>query len=78
MSSTDQTTNEKNFDTVEALKRQVQNLKKKLKKNTQGSCRSECSSRPKARSKLSQSMSTQSLDLSASKFEEEESSNGRK
>ena len=53
MSSTDRNTDEKNFDTVEALKRQVQNLKKKLKKNTQGSCRSECSSRPKARSKLS-------------------------
>ena len=78
MSFTDRTTDEKNYDTVEALKRHVQNLKRKLKKNTQGSCKSKHSSRPKTRSKLSWSLSTQSSDSSASKSKEGESSNGRK
>ena len=58
MSSTDQTADEKNLDTVEALKQQVHDLKRKLKKNTQNSRRSKHSSRLKARSKPGQSMST--------------------
>ena len=78
ISSTDQTSDEKNLDTMEALKQQIHNLKKKSKKNTQGSCRSEHSNRMKPRSKPSWSMSTQSSDTSASETKEGESSDGRK
>ncbi len=78
MSSTDQTADKENFNTVEALKCQVHDLKRKLKKNTQGSHKSECSSRPKTRSKPSRSLSAPSSDSSALEFKEEESSDGRK
>ena len=78
MSSIDRTADKENFNTVEALKRQVHDLKRKLKKNTQGSRKSECFSRPKTRSKPSQSLSAPSSDSSTLEFEEEESSDGRK
>ena len=78
MSSTNSTTDERNPDTVEALKQRVLDLKRKLKKNTQGSRKSERSSRPKTISKPNRSMSTQSSDSFASEFEEEESLDGRK
>jgi hypothetical protein len=50
MSSNDRTGDERNMDTVEALKQQVLELKKKLKKN-KNSRRSKHSSKPKTRSK---------------------------
>ena len=78
MSSTNRTTDERNLDTIEALKQQVHDLKKKLKKNKQSSRRSEHSSRPKARSKPNRSMSIQRLDTLAKETKEEESSDGRK
>ena len=77
MSSNDRTGDERNTDTIEALKQQVLELKKKLKKN-KNSKRSEHSSRPKTRSKPAQSISSDSLSISVEDTEEEESLDGRK
>jgi hypothetical protein len=77
MSSNDRTRDERNMDTVEALKQQVLELKKKLKKN-KNSRRSEHSSRPKTRSKPARSISSDNSSTSVEDTEEEESSDGRK
>jgi hypothetical protein len=77
MSSNDRTGDERITDTVEALKQQVLELKKKLKKN-KNSRRSEHSSMPKTRSKPARSISSDSLSTSVEDTEEEESSDGRK
>jgi hypothetical protein len=65
------------MDTVEALKQQVLELKKKLKKN-KNSRRSQHSSRPKIRSKPVRSISSHSSSTSIEDTESEESSEGRK
>ena len=75
-SNSDQTWDERNEDTVEALKQQVLELKKKLKKN-KNSRRSQHSSRPKTRSRLERSLSSDSSSASVEETEEEESSDGR-
>jgi hypothetical protein len=77
MSSNDRTGDEKNMDTVEALKQQVLKLKKKLKKN-KNSRMSEHSSRQETRSKPARSLSSNSSSTSVEVTEEEESSDGRK
>ena len=75
-STNDQTQDERNEDTVEALKQQVLELKKKLKKN-KNSRRSQHSSRPKTRSKPERYLSSDSSSRSAEETDEEESSDGR-
>ena len=77
MSSNDRTGDERNTDTIEALKQQVLELKKKLKKK-KDSRKSEHSSRPKTRSKLARPLSSDSSSTSVEVTEEEESSDGRK
>jgi hypothetical protein len=77
MSSNDRTGDERNIDTIEVLKQQVLELKKKLKKN-KNSKRSKHSSRPKTRSKPAQSISSDSSSISVEDTEEEESLDGRK
>ena len=75
-STSDQTWYERNEDTVEALKQQVLELKKKLKKN-KNSKRSQHSSRPKTRSRPERSLSSDSSSASVGETEEEESLDGR-
>ena len=75
-SSSDRIRDEKNMDTVEALKQQVLELKKKLKKN-KNSRRSQHSSRPKTRGKPERSLSFDSSSASVEETDEEESSDGR-
>ena len=75
-STSDQTWEEGNDDTVEALKQQVLELKKKLKKN-KNSRRSQHSSRPKTRIRPERSLSSNSSSASIEETEEEESSDGR-
>uniref|UniRef100_A0A2N9HX21 Uncharacterized protein n=1 Tax=Fagus sylvatica TaxID=28930 RepID=A0A2N9HX21_FAGSY len=75
-STSDRTWDERNEDTVEALKQQVLELKKKLKRN-KNSRRSQHSSRPKTRSRLERSLSSDSSSASVGETEEEESSDGR-
>ena len=77
MSSNDWTRDERNMDTVEALKQQVLELKKKLKKN-KNFRRSEHSSRPKTRSKPTRSISSDNSSTSVKDTKVEESSDGRK
>ncbi len=77
MSSNDRTGDERNMDTIEALKQQVLKLKKELKKN-KNSRRSEQSSRPRTRSKPARSLSSDSSSTSVEVTKEEESSDGRK
>jgi hypothetical protein len=75
-SSSDRTRDETNMDTVEALKQQVLELKKKLKKN-KNSRRSQHSSKPKTRRRLERSLSSDSSSVSVEETDEEESLNGR-
>ena len=75
-SSSDRTREEKNMDTLEALKQQVLELKKNLKKN-KNSRKSQHSSRPKTRSRPERSLSSDSLSASDEETDEEESSDGR-
>ena len=75
-SSSDRTGHERNMDTVEALKQQVFELKRRLKKKD--SRRSEHSSRQKTRSKLARAISSDSSSTSVEVIEEEESSDERK
>ena len=75
-STSDRTWDERNEDTVEALKQQVLELKKKLKRN-KNSRRSQHSSRPKTRSRLERSLSSDSSSASVEETEEEESSDRR-
>jgi hypothetical protein len=75
-STSDRTWDEKNEDTLEALKQQVLELKKKLKKN-KNPRRSEHSSRPKTRSKTERYLSSYSSSMSVGETDEEESSDGR-
>jgi hypothetical protein len=77
MSSNDQTGNERNMDTVEALKQQVLELKKKLKKN-KNFRRSQRFSRPKTRNKPAQSILSHSSSTSVKDTEAEESLDSRK
>jgi hypothetical protein len=65
------------MDTVEVLKQQVLELKKKLKKK-KDSRRSEHSSKQKARSKPAWALSSDSSSTSVEVTEEEESLDGRK
>ncbi len=76
MSSIDRIGDERNMDTIKALKQQVLELKKKLKKN-KNFRRSEHSSRPKIRSKPAQSISSDNSSTSVEDTKEEESSDGR-
>jgi hypothetical protein len=76
MSSIDRIGDERNMDTIKALKQQVLELKKKLKKN-KNFRRSEHSSRPKTRSKPAQSISSDNSSTSVEDTKEEESSDGR-
>ena len=76
-SSSDRTGDERNMDTVEALKQQVYELKKKLKKNKY-SRKSHHSSRLKTRNKPEKSLSSDSSSMSVEESDEEESSDGRK
>ena len=71
-STSDRTWDERNEDTVEALKQQVHELKKKLKKN-KNSRRSQHSSRPKTRIRPERSLSSDSSSASVEETEEEES-----
>ena len=71
MLSNDRTGDERNMDTVKALKQQVLKLKKKLKKNKN-------SSRPKTRSKPARSLSSDSPSTLVEVTKKEESSDGRK
>uniref|UniRef100_A0A2N9ESA7 RNase H type-1 domain-containing protein n=1 Tax=Fagus sylvatica TaxID=28930 RepID=A0A2N9ESA7_FAGSY len=75
-STSDQTWDECNEDTVEALQQQVLDLKKKLKKNKR-SRRSQHSSRPRIRTKHERYLSSESSSRSAAETDEEESSDGR-
>ena len=75
-SSSDQTGHERNTDTVEALRQQVLELKKKLKKKD--SKRLEHSSRQRTRSKPARALSSNSSSTSVEVTEEKESSDGRK
>ena len=75
-STSDRTWDQGNEDTVEALKQQVLELKKKLKKN-KNSRRSQHSSRPKTKVRLERSLSFDSSSASVEETEEEESSDGR-
>jgi hypothetical protein len=75
-SSSDRTGHERNMDTVEALKQQVFELKRRLKKKD--SRRSEHFSRQKTRSKLAQAISSDSSSTSVEVIEEKESSDERK
>ena len=75
-SNSDQTWDERNEDTVEALKQQVLELKKKLKKD-KNSRRSRHSSKPKIRSRPEKSLPSDSSSASVEETEEEESSDGR-
>ena len=77
MLSNDWTRDERNIDTIEVLKQQVLELKKKLKKN-KNSRRSQHSSRPKTRSKPARSLSSDSSSTSVEVTDERESSDGRK
>uniref|UniRef100_A0A2N9I314 Reverse transcriptase domain-containing protein n=1 Tax=Fagus sylvatica TaxID=28930 RepID=A0A2N9I314_FAGSY len=76
-SSSDRTKDVRDMDTVEALKQQVLELKKKLKKN-KNSRRSQLSSRPKIRNRPKRSFSTDSSSMSIDETDEEGSSDGRK
>ena len=75
-STSDRTWEQGNEDTVEALKQQVLELKKRLKKN-KNSRRSQHSSRPKTRVRLERSLSSDSSSALIGETEEEESSDGR-
>ena len=75
-STSDQTWDERNEDTVEALKQQVLELKKKLKKD-KNSRRSRHSSKPKIRSRPEKSLPSDSSSASDEETEEEKSSDGR-
>ena len=75
-STSDRTWDQGNEDTVEALKQQVLELKKKLKKN-KNFRRSQHSSRPKTRVRPERSLSSDSSSASVGETEEEESSDGR-
>jgi hypothetical protein len=75
-STSDRTWDNRNEDTVEALKQQVHELRKKLKKN-KNSRRSQHSSRPKTRIRPERSLSSDSSSASVEETEEEESSDGR-
>ena len=77
MSSSDQTRDQENIDTVEALKQQVLELKKKLKKN-KNSRRSHQSNRPKTRNKPERSLSSYTSSTSIKVTSEGESSDGKK
>jgi hypothetical protein len=77
VSSSDQTGDEENIDTVEVLKQQVLELKKKLKKN-KNSRRSHQSNRPKTRNKPERSLSSYTSSTSIKVTSEGESSDGRK
>ncbi len=76
-SSSDRTGDERNMETMEALKQQVYELKKKLKKN-KNSRKSHHSSRLKTRNKPEKSLSSDSSSMSVEESDEEESSYGRK
>jgi hypothetical protein len=75
-STSDRTWNERDEDTMEALKQQVLELKKKLKKN-KNPRRSEHSSRPKTRGRPERYLSSYSSSMSVKETDEEESSDGR-
>ena len=75
-STSDRTWEQGNEDTVETLKQQVLELKKRLKKN-KNSRRSQHSSQPKTRVRLERSLSSDSSSASVGETEEEESSDGR-
>jgi hypothetical protein len=75
-STSDRTWEQGNEDTVEVLKQQVLELKKKLKKN-KNSRRSQNSSRPKTRIRPERSLSSDSSSASVGETEEEASSDGR-
>jgi hypothetical protein len=76
-SSSDRTGHERNMDTVEALKQQVLELKKKLKKK-KDSRRSEHSSRQRTRSMPARALSSDSSSTSVEVTEEEESLDRKK
>ena len=75
-STSNRTWEQGNEDTVEALKQQVLELKKKLKKN-KNSRRSQNSSRPKTIIRPERSLSYDSSSASVREIEEEESLDGR-
>jgi hypothetical protein len=69
-------TSDRTWDTMEALKQQVLELKKELKKN-KNPRRSEHFSRPKTRSRPKRHLSSYSSSMSVGETDEEESSDGR-